>query len=158
MAAPAGLAQIQQLLVPLTEKPKPRIWLDEFMNLTIASKMASKLGPEDGPRIQKVFNEYVASMVQHKCNVNRKYVRNPPALNAIADGHLFSLVALLESRADPNVKDESGYSLLDAAALRGRPEMVDLLISYGSKTGLLQKTPEALLVMAKELKQPRWPA
>lgn len=57
--------------------------------------------------------------------------------NAVMTGDAVAIAALIQHGADPNTVDDTGYSLLDTAALMNRPESIKALIASGAKLELL---------------------
>src|SRR5258708_6276345 len=50
----------------------------------------------------------------------------------IKKGDLVGLRAALEGGLDPNLKNRFGWTLLMLAAMQGRPDLAELLISFGA--------------------------
>jgi ankyrin repeat protein len=76
--------------------------------------------------------------------------RNSALIVAAYRGYPEVVKVLLESKADPNIQDQLGYSPLIMASLHGQVEIVSLLLTHGAKVDLAAKNGILPLIAAAE--------
>jgi len=86
---------------------------------------------------------------------SRNGLKAAPLQSATAGGHLKIVKMLLELRADPNIREQGGYTPLHAAAQNGDEEMIRILL-YGGADLMIKsndgKTPLDLAIEANHAK------
>jgi len=73
-----------------------------------------------------------------------------PIQSAVAGGHRMVVKMLLENRADPNIREQGGYTPLHAAAQNGDEEMIRILLYGGADMNLKNGDNKIPLDMAIE--------
>jgi ankyrin repeat protein len=73
-----------------------------------------------------------------------------PIQSAVAAGHIKIVGMLLEHRADPNVREQGGYTPLHAAAQNGDEEMIRTLLYGGADLNIKSKDRKTPLDLATE--------
>ena len=119
----------------------------KVMELLLANKADVNSLDEDGftpLHWAATFNQSdaVKLLLANKANMNikvQKYGWTPLRL-AVIHGHMATAEALLNSGADPNLKDEENIPLLNQAVIRGKKEMIGLLLA--NKADLNKKDSE----------------
>jgi ankyrin repeat protein len=119
----------------------------KVMELLLANKADVNSLDEDGftpLHWAATFNQSdaVKLLLANKANMNlkvQKYGWTPLRL-AVIHGHMATAEALLNSGADPNLKDDDNIPLLNQAVIRGKKEMIGLLLA--NKADLNKKDSE----------------
>ena len=97
-------------------------------------------------------SDAVKLLLANKANMNlkvQKYGWTPLRL-AVIHGHMATAEALLNSGADPNLKDEDNIPLLNQAVIRGKKEMVGLLLDKKADLNKKDSEGETALDEAEE--------
>lgn len=98
-------------------------------------------------------SEVVAVLLTNKADMTLRVPKFgwTPLRLAVIHGHLATAKALLNAGADPNVRDVVNIPLLHQAVIRGKPEMVQLLLA--SKAAVNYKDPEGETALAEAQEQ-----
>jgi len=78
----------------------------------------------------------VKLLIEKGASVNERPGRNTPLIIASWGGYTDTVQVLLEAGADPNAKDESGWTALTQAARKGYVEIARLLIKKGANVNV----------------------
>jgi ankyrin repeat protein len=130
---------------------------NKVMELLLANKADVNSLDEDGftpLHWAATFNrsDAVKLLLANKANMNlkvQKYGWTPLRL-AVIHGHMATAEALLNSGADPNLKDEENIPLLNQAVVRGKKEMVELLLDKKADLNKKDSEGETALDEAEE--------
>ena len=97
--------------------------------------------------------ETVRTLLRDGTDVNSTFpiVETRPLMVAAAFGHVDTVKVLLDAGADVNAKDLTGWTPLHAAAFKGNPQIVRLLIERGAVAEPSTWFLESPWVMAEEL-------
>jgi ankyrin repeat protein len=129
----------------------------KVMELLLANKADVNLLDEDGftpLHWAATFNQSdaVKLLLANKANMNikvQKYGWTPLRL-AVIHGHMATAEALLNSGADPNLKDDDNIPLLNQAVIRGKKEMIGLLLDKKADLNKKDSEGETALDEAEE--------
>lgn len=129
----------------------------KVMELLLANKADVNSLDEDGftpLHWAATFNQSdaVKLLLANKANMNlkvQKYGWTPLRL-AVIHGHMATAEALLDSGADPNLKDEENIPLLNQAVIRGKKEMIGLLLDKKADLNKKDSEGETALDEAEE--------
>jgi ankyrin repeat protein len=129
----------------------------KVMELLLAKKADVNSLDEDGftpLHWAATFNQSdaVKLLLANKANMNLKVQKYGwTALRlAVIHGHMATAEALLDSGADPNLKDEENIPLLNQAVIRGKKEMVGLLLDKKADLNRKDSEGETALDEAEE--------
>ena len=75
---------------------------------------------------------------------------NKQLIEACIDGNLAEVDRLIEDGANPNAKDEHGYTVLMRAAEKGHYEIANNLLSAGANPNVTPKHDKNILYLANE--------
>jgi ankyrin repeat protein len=130
---------------------------NKVMELLLANKADVNSLDEDGftpLHWAATFNQSdaVKLLLANKADMNlkvQKYGWTPLRL-AVIHGHMATAEALLNSGADPNLKDKDNIPLLNQAVIRGKKEMIGLLLDKKADLNKKDSEGETALDEAEE--------
>jgi ankyrin repeat protein len=94
--------------------------------------------------------EYLVKAGAPVNSVSRNDLKAAPIQSAAAAGHVNIVKMLLTHRADPNVREQGGYTPLHAAAQNGDREMISALLYGGADLSLKSDDGKTAIDLARE--------
>ena len=95
----------------------------------------------------------VRLLLAHRADVTaaaRNDMKVQPLHAAVAARNLECVTAILDAGADPNARQQAGYTPLMGAASAGRDDLADLLLSRGADPALVSDEGKTAAVIAEE--------
>lgn len=126
------------------------LWLGlGFLSAVVPSSTSSQLGmAATSEQYGGASTDSVRSLIGKGANVNALGVNGRPIHEAAVWGRVDVIEELLRHGADPNGRNQDGWTALHVAANNDNGELIDLLIASGSDVAATTKSGETALHIA----------